>query len=390
MSNYVFKPFHETYRIITFTMIAAMIYPNPATEKRRLIYIGLMLLSVIPLAFMIVTEMYEFFMASDLNNTIRHSTVIGPFIGGFVKVALMYYKRRQANELVSEINRDHLAYNGLKGEDREIAASSIRNCQIYCELGWTLIVMSCGLSFPVIAILLNIHSFTFKFDSTKHMIHDINNPFTDDPEDRFESPFFEIMFVYTFFSSFIYIINYVGYDGFFGLCINHACLKMKLYCRALEDAMRSESRRHEKIVAVIEEQRRTYEYIALIQDTFNIWLGLIYVATMIQMCTCMYHIVQSFNIDVRYIIFVISIIHIYLPCRYAANLKCMAAETPTLIYCCGWESVSDLRIKRMMPFMVARSQVIVEITAFNMFAFDMELFVWIMKTSYSMFTLMRS
>ncbi|XP_045487335.1 odorant receptor 13a-like [Pieris rapae] len=166
------------------------------------------------------------------------------------------------------------------------------------------------------------------------------------------------MFAYMVYCASLYIVNFIGYDGFFGLCINHACLKMQLYCQAFKEALASEDM-YEKIVGVIKEQNRLFEYVNLIQDTFNVWLGIILIATMIQICNCMYHITES-------------------------------VETATLFYISGWEHVNNIPIRKMVLFMVARAQIPLEITAFNKLIFDMDLFVSILQTSYSMYTLLRS
>lgn len=76
----------------------------------------------------------------------------------------------------------------------------------------------------------------------------------------FETPQFEIMFAYMFYCSILYAINFIGCDGFFGLSINHACLKMDLYCKYLEDALKSDvGTMHGLIVKVIKEQCRMFE-----------------------------------------------------------------------------------------------------------------------------------
>ena len=42
--------------------------------------------SIAPLATMIFIDMYKCWMKKDIVNIIRHSTVVGPFLGGFFKV----------------------------------------------------------------------------------------------------------------------------------------------------------------------------------------------------------------------------------------------------------------------------------------------------------------
>nr|AOE48050.1 putative odorant receptor OR45 [Athetis lepigone] len=386
-----FKPFSETYKKITFALSVGMIYPNPKTEKWRLASIPILVASIIPLAGMIFIDMYKSWLVKDIVNIIRHSTVIGPFLGGFFKMILMFHKRVQAKEILDEIDRDHRVFNGASEPYKDIARASIRNSQIFSETGWVITVFTCVMTFPAMAIVQNIYNFAFKSEPEKYMIHDLHKPFADS-EARFRSPYFEIRFVYMFYSAIMYVINFIGYDGFFGLSINHACLKMDLYCKALEDAMTSpEEEIHERVIAVIKEQCRMFRYVDLIQDTFNIWLGLIFIATMVQICTCLYHITEGYGFDLRYMIFVTgAVIHIYLPCRYGAKLKAMSVETSNRFYSSGWEQVDSQRVRRMVLFMVARAQCPIIITAFNMMAFDMELFTSILQSSYSMFTLLRS
>ncbi|XP_075988636.1 odorant receptor 10-like [Anticarsia gemmatalis] len=389
-----FKSFHETYKLITFALTVAMIYPNPRTEKYRIIYIlftALVVGSIAPLALAIFIDMYKCWREDDIINIIRHSTVVGPFLGGLFKMVLMFHKRVQAKQIMDEITRDHLLYNDFSEKYKEIARAGIHNSQRFSEKWWAVTVIFCVMTFPVMAISLNFYNHTFKSEPTKYMIHDLRLPNTE-AELRFKSPYFELIFVYMVYCSFLYVVNFIGYDGFFGLSINHACIKMEMYCAALEDAFKAdEGEVFGRVVGVIKEQCRMFRYIELIQDTFNIWLGIIFIATMIQICTCLYHITEGYGFDLRYLIFVTgAVIHIYLPCRYAAKLKVMSLETSNKIYCSGWEQVDDQRVRRLIMFMIARTQITVEITAFGMLAFDMELFVSILQSSYSMFTLLRS
>ncbi|CAG4978401.1 unnamed protein product [Colias eurytheme] len=304
----------------------------------------------------------------------------------------MHMKQITGMQIIDEINRDYRTYNFMPDHYQTIIDASIKNNLKYSEKCWAITVVSCVMTFPIMAITLNIYNFTFKSEPTKYMIHDLQKPYGD-PEDRFNSPYFEIMFVYMFYCAILYVINFTGYDGFFGLSINHACLKMELYCKAFEDALKASSveEMHAKIVGVIKEQNRLFKYVDLIQETFNIWLGIILIATMIQICNCMYHITEGYELDLRYIIFIIgTIVHIYLPCRYSAKLQHMSLETATLIYCANWERVNIISIRKMVLFMIARAQIPLEITAFNKLIFDMDLFVSILQTSYSMYTLLRS
>ncbi|KAJ2939787.1 hypothetical protein O0L34_g17977 [Tuta absoluta] len=224
------------------------------------------------------------------------------------------------------------------------------------------------------------------------MIHDLNKPWSKDPESRFESPYYEFINVYMMYCACFYVLNFLGYDGFYGLAINHAVLKIQLYSKALEEAMMySGEEIYQRVIGVIVEQTRTFRYLNTIQDCFNLWLGVIFLATMIQLCNLLYHITSGHGLDIRYFIFISGVtVHIYLPCHYSAKLKFASSKVATQFYCCGWEQVSDPRVRMLLQFMIARAQQPIAIIAVGMITFDMELFVQILQTSYSMYTLLSS
>ncbi|CAH2056097.1 unnamed protein product, partial [Iphiclides podalirius] len=304
---------------------------------------------------------------------------------------LMNFNEEQAKELIDLIDRDYALFNTLPPSHRKIIAAAVRTNRIYAERCWAVFVMFSVMTFPAMAVVQNVYSYSFAAEPVRHMVHDVPIPFAE-PEARLRSPQFELFFAYMTYCATLYVVNFTGYDGFFGLCINHACLKMALYCRAMEDAMCSrEDQLGGRVRSVIEGQCDLFRFVKLVQGVFNTWLGIILVATMIQICTCMYHITEGYEFDMRYLVFVIAtVVHIYLPCRYSSKLKNMSTETATLLYCCGWEGVPEERMRRVLLFMIARAQQPTEIIAFNIFVFDMELFVSILQTSYSMYTLLRS
>ncbi|CAH2101662.1 unnamed protein product [Euphydryas editha] len=355
-------------------------------------FVVLVVIISLPISLAILIDIYNSWKRRDIINIIRHSTIVGPYAAGVLKMFLMYYKRKSGQYIIEEIDSDYSHYNSLKDSYKEIINKSIANNLLYSEKCWALTVVVCVMVFPFMAVTQTIYSYLVTSEPVKYMIHDVIIPYIE-PEGRFDSPIFEICFVYMLYCCLVYVINFIGYDGFFGLSINHACLKMELYCKALEDALKEDNEvdMHKKIVQVIQEQNKLKRFVDLIQDTFNFWLGLILIATMIQIGTCMYLISEGYGLDLRYVIFITgTVIHIYLPCRYSAKLQHMSLETATLIYCAGWEVVPSNKIRKTILFIIARAQVPIEITAFNLLIFDMDLFVTILNSSYSMYTLLRN
>nr|QIJ45815.1 olfactory receptor [Glyphodes pyloalis] len=390
--EYHFKPFHERYRWITFTLTLGLMYPNPATERTRIIVILTLLALSQPIMFMILIDMYVCWAQRDMFNIIRHSTIVGPFLGAFFKMFVMFYKRVQAKELIDEMNRDYASYNTLPRRHQATAARSIQNSVFYTECLWSPLICIGIMMFPAVAVLSTLYSHIFDQIPRRYMIHDLKPPFRE-PEARFDSPYFEIQFIYMLWSAVLCWFNYTSYDGLFGLVTNHACLKMSMNCLQLQDAFAAEDPDdvYSQVMEFMNEQKRMFRFGELIQDTFNIWLGTILISTMIQIGSLLFHISAGYGFDLRYTLFSFcSVVHIFLPCKNASNLTSMSTETSTMIYCAGWEKTTSHRVLRLIPFMLARAQRPLQIQAFYMFQYNKELFINIMRTSYSMFTLLRS
>ena len=104
---------------------------------------------------------------------------------------LMYHKRIQAKQILDEIDRDHSLLNDFADTYKDLARASIRNSQIFSEGCWVITVCTCVMTFPVMAVALNVYNFLFLSEPQKYMIHDLVKPYGD-PEARFITPYFEV------------------------------------------------------------------------------------------------------------------------------------------------------------------------------------------------------
>ncbi|XP_047510430.1 uncharacterized protein LOC125053227 [Pieris napi] len=335
-------------------------------------------------------DVVRYAMDGNIVDFFQQTNLLGPFLGILFKILIQCYCNQYAFAVINEINRDYALYNDMSAPYQAIADESIKSNLTYSDRGWFIAVASVVLVFPAMALARNMYC-QLQGVNRKFMLHEVRIPFVAD-DDRYKSPLYEIMFLYMVYICFLYLIGFSGYDAFYGLSTNHACLKMKIYCKMFEEAVKADVNEvQSKIAEVIKEQNRLYRFVNIIQNTFSIWLGLILLATMIQLCNIMYILIDGAGFDFKYLIFCIgSTLHIFLPCLYSAKLKDMSLETATLIYCGGWEQIHRPEIRRMVQFIIARSQVPMEIVAFNIKVFDMELFVSILQASYSVYTLLRS
>ncbi|CAG9092967.1 unnamed protein product [Plutella xylostella] len=110
-----------------------------------------------------------------------------------------------------------------------------------------------------------------------------------------------------------------------------------------------------------QETHNLAQFVDRIREEYEFWLVQVFGLTGIQICMNMYQIITS-----------------------------DAAEVSNSAYCAGWEQLADSGVRRSIAIMIARAQIPVQVQALNMVTFNMELFVSVMQTSYSVFTLLRS
>lgn len=125
------------------------------------------------------------------------------------QILLLYKHRTEVYRLINTVDSDHSGYNSLPEDHKAIARDRIKNNKFYCEYCWACIVAFNVTAFPMTAVILNIYNYLFSPEPVLYMVHDTEKPFSE-PEDRFTSPFFEIMFAYMTYCAFIYILSFTG------------------------------------------------------------------------------------------------------------------------------------------------------------------------------------
>ncbi|OWR55477.1 putative chemosensory receptor 20 [Danaus plexippus plexippus] len=170
---------------------------------------------------------------------------------------IMLYKTETAKALMDEIDKDYQKFCKLPKHYTKIIDIRIADNIFYSEKCWVLTVVTCTMVFPGTAVVSTMYNCLFS-DCHKVMIHHVEIPYTE-PETSYQSPVYELMFIYMLYVCALFIITFVGLDGFFGLCVNHACLKMELYCKAVEEALGGDDEvlMRNALVEVIREQNRT-------------------------------------------------------------------------------------------------------------------------------------
>nr|WPO56458.1 odorant receptor [Leucinodes orbonalis] len=386
----VLKTFEETYKQVMFAMSVGMIYPNPATEKWRLLAIPFYIGLVSPVLYVMA---YNMKIAADINDVdaiFKQSTIMGPFCGQFFKMLFLFLHRRNARAIFDEINHDYSVINTLRMRYKQVARHWISSNLAY-EWRWAYCVTFATFSFPVLGVFRNMYSAFFDEEPRRLYIHDVDLPFGYQ-EKKFDTPVYEFIFLQTCICSCMYYINFVGYDGFLVLSVQHVSLKMKLCTVALEDAMKieDEALRQVQIETVIKEHIKIYNYVGTVTETFSVWLSTITTAIVLHLCSCVYHLQGHGLQDVQFVFTTVAaVIYIYMLCSVVGTMSMNSLTMSDDIYCCGWENISDTKSRRMLVFMLARSQEPIQIKSLSMFNLDMEMFVMLVKMAYSMFTFLQ-
>ncbi|XP_037964990.2 odorant receptor 30a [Plutella xylostella] len=373
-------------------MVMGMMYPNPRTERRRLIYLLIISISFWPVYVMWFYDVFHCLQRLDVDNLTRQLSLGVPIMFCQFKMFLVTILRKKMQNLIEEINADYERYNCMDAGYQAIVMENQKSL-LKLEKVWTYMVLATVAAFPLMALYQTTEHHLFK-EGQRFMVHDVDVPWLK--EQRFESPYFEILFVYMVYIALVLVLCYTAYDGMFFLCIFHACLKMKIISHQLMGALRDHDdveQMKRNIAVVVEDQCETFRFVDRIREEYEFWLVQVFGLTGIQICMNMYQIITSdgSDIDPRYIIFfVAAILHIYVPCFLVSKLSATAAEVSNSAYCAGWEQLADSGVRRSIAIMIARAQIPVQVQALNMVTFNMELFVSVMQTSYSVFTLLRS
>ncbi|XP_063836445.1 uncharacterized protein LOC135085601 [Ostrinia nubilalis] len=385
-----FGPFHDTYRLNMYSMSYGMIYPNPATNKWRLLAIPILCFTTIPMTVLVFLDIRRYWIDGEILEVIRHVGLIGPFITGILKMCLLYYKEEPTSQILALINKDYASFNQLPESYKPLVRGYVKNTRFYQNI-WIACVLMILSTFVLTASVMNICETLFSSEPKRHMIYDVRLPI-DRPEAQFETPYFEILYIYMLYIAAVYTINFTGYDGFMIACVYHACLRIELFCKYVHDAMDYEGDElRKRLGEAVNHHCETFKLIEKCESSFNFYLGLVYVIVTTELCICLYLVMEGFEFDYKFSSFSIgTILHIYVPCLVAEKLKSVCENASDLIYCCGWENNYDLSMRKFIPYMMARAQTPVAMKAFGLITFEMSLFASTMKTAYSMYTIIKT
>ncbi|XP_047529453.1 odorant receptor 4-like [Vanessa atalanta] len=377
----------------TFLLTLGLMYPNPRTDGKRKILIGCLILSVTPGLMLACNDMRLRILNNDMANLVRQSIIMVSLTFVIIKLIITVFRSNELRALFDGINEDYEKFNYLPEEYQQIVAETIKRSK-GLEKIWIVIMSLTACSYPVLAGVCTIYSMMFSDNPRRFMVHEIE-VFYLTAEQKYESPYFELIAFYSIFVVWVVFIGFTGFDGMFSVCVFHVSLKIKIFSLNLKymfvDATDIPTIKI-RIAKFVKDHCEVSRLIGEIQKCFEIWLVGIFFNAVLQIGMALSQITTNVGSDINgvyYLFAVATVVHIYLPCYLISDVIYNAAEVANVAYSSSWEMIEDVNIKKYICLIITKAQIPIHFRALGMITFNMEMFVSILQTSYSMYTLLR-
>ncbi|CAH2241198.1 jg3263 [Pararge aegeria aegeria] len=367
-----FKSFHETFPYCAFALACALIYPNRANNRKRVITFGILMSFDSLMLFWFVSNLaicaYTF-DKYDLSRNLSVGIVVAVF---FFKFFYVYIKNDKFADLLANITDDLLKGNDMDEDYQAIYEEYIKLGKIG-QTCWIIIPILLSTQFPIYATVLMIYESLTKDDGERYMVHEMRLQFIDNK--KYETPYFEVVFIYSLVQCVVLCPNFAGLDGSFCIASNHLCLKIKLLAHKVHRAFKDSNNRYQlemNVKEAVKEHQEAIKFYNDLQHVYGGWLFIVFLLTSILISMNLYQIHLSESIDTKYTIFAVS------------------EELSWDIYDVPWESWADPVVTKLLIFMIAKSQETFILTGKGIVYFNMQLFISVLQTGYSFFTLISS
>nr|UVB79125.1 odorant receptor 31 [Heortia vitessoides] len=390
--EFKFESFEKSYKYCMFSISLSMMYPNPSHDMQRILSLPCAILLASPVYAGTVIHMYKSWLIRDLNTLFSLAVILGPITAYFIKMVVMFVQSDLVIQMLEEVNKDYATCNRLPLPYKLITHKWVTLFRNF-DRTWSKFIFCMTFSFPILTALRTAYSYLFHDEPTRYTIIDTNLPFRlDEPELKLQTPYYEISFAFLTLYTFIYFYcNVTGFDSMKCLFAGHVCLKLELCSQAMVDALKIQDieERYLQVTNVIKEQNKVYAFVETYNKIYQTWLTALSVYLVAHLCTSAVHLSSKFLADIQYISSIVaSTYYCYMLCAHIGRMTESSSNMALALYCSGWENVRDLRIRRMIAFAIARTQLPLRVIIFSNYPFDIQLFVSIVKTAYSLFTLL--
>ncbi|CAK1545220.1 unnamed protein product [Leptosia nina] len=386
-----FKSFNDTFIHCAFALAIALIYPNIYNKRKRLFYFSIVVAINCPILYWFLLYLYKCLITLDMINLANNITIGILATLFFFKSFYGIYKTEIFAKLLNKISNDMLKGNELDKDYQDIYEYYIK-IGMHGQTCWILIPILLSSQFPLYASGCMIYDIITSGEGKRYMVHEMELKYIEDRQ--YETPYFELVFAYNLVQCVVLSVNFAGLDGSFCIATTHLRMKLKLVSHKIHCAFRDSKNRDELEVRVkesIRDHQEALDFYKDLQEVYGGWLFAVFLLTSLLISFNLYQIYLSRRVDPKYTIFAISgVIHMFAPCYFASDLTKTSEEFSWDIYSAAWEVWADPVVTNLLIFMIAKSQQILILTGKGMVYFNMQLFISVLQTSYSFFTLITS
>ncbi|VVC98988.1 unnamed protein product [Leptidea sinapis] len=386
-----FKSFNETFPHCAFALAIALIYPNQHNfHKRAIVFLIVVAINSLILYWFFI-YLFKCLIELDMYNLSRNITIAILAALFFFKSFYVNWKAKTFAELLNKITIDLLKGNYLDEDYQSIYEHYIKLGKLG-QTCWIFIPILLSSQFPIYAGVCTIYESIISDVGRRHMIHEIQLKHLEDRQ--YDTPYYELMFAYNLVQCIVLSPNFAGFDGSFCIATTHLRLKLKLVSHKIRRAF-IESKNRDELEARVKEGIRDHQealkFYKDLQDVYGGWLLAVFLMTSILISLNLYLNHLSHRIDPKYTIFAISgVVHMFTPCHFASNLLKSGEELSWDIYSAEWETWADTRVNSLLVFIISKSHQQLLLTGEGLVYFNMQLFISVMQTSYSFYTLISS
>ncbi|XP_045448987.1 odorant receptor 4-like [Melitaea cinxia] len=351
-------------------------------------------LTLIPVLILATNDIRFRIIRNDMPNLVRQFIIVVAVSFVILKLILTVVRSNEMKAIFDGINEDYENYNDLPDEHQQIVEGTIKKTKILEKI-WIIIMGTTALSYPVLASVCTIYSALFSENPRRFMVHEIKIIFLTEDQ-KYDSPFFEMIAAYSIFVVWVIFIGFTGYDGMFTVCIQHVSLKIKLLSFNLKylfidtnDVIKIKR----NITEFVEGHCEIIRLVGEIQKCYEVWLAGMFFLSVVQIGMALSQVTADAESDINgmyYLFVACTIVYIYLPCYLASDVTYNAAEVANYAYGSSWETITDSGLRKSICIIIARAQIPIHFKALGMLTFNMEMFVSILQTAYSMYTLLRT
>lgn len=317
--------FEETFPICTMGLILSSTYPKHGQKNKQLFNLIIIYLTMVPVIIIITMHMIVCAQEKDYMNFTRQIIVVLVIILFIGKTLIVFVKGSNLRQVFDIISNDFIQMNSMDEDYKNVINKYIQLGK-HNETQLFIIAIILATLYPVVSIVSMIYTYLFTDEEYKSYNNMVNPLILKGLEDKqFDSPYYEIIWVYCAYICVIMSPSFAGIDGSFGIACAHISLKFEMMSLKLHKALVESVTTEEvkiKLKSVIVDHVKAKKFYDTVNEMYQDWLIIVYLLSSSIISLNLYQISVDEGVNLQFLIFfACAIIHIYIPCYCAAMVN---------------------------------------------------------------------